>query len=64
MDFSFSYKGLTYQIDKKYCYDDMLNSTAEFHYSQFMFLIETQDWTTLDNRIINQLRHGGLLIVN
>ena len=57
----FSFKGKTYQLDPKFFDESMLNTSLEFQYSQFMYLIKAQDWITLENRIINQLKHGGLI---
>jgi hypothetical protein len=41
--------------------ESMLNTSLEFQYFQFMHLIKAQDWVTLENRIINQLKWGGLI---
>jgi hypothetical protein len=57
----FTFKGKTYQIDPQFCDGVIINSTVEFHYDQFMYLIEIQDWETLNNRITNQLMWGGLI---
>lgn len=57
----FGFKGKTYQLDPKFFDESMLNTSLEFQYDQFMYLIEVQDWVTMDNRITNQLRHGGLI---
>jgi len=60
----FNYKGKTYQLDSKFMDENMLNTSLEFQYNQFIHLIEIQDWVTLENRIINQLKWGGLIEVN
>ena len=57
----FSFKGKTYQLDSKFMDESMLNTSLEFQYFQFMHLIKAQDWVTLENRIINQLKWGGLI---
>jgi hypothetical protein len=36
-------------------------TSLEGQYEQFMYIIKTQDWVTLENRIINQLKWGGLI---
>jgi hypothetical protein len=41
--------------------EDQPITSLEGQYFQFMHLIETQDWVTLENRIINQLKWGGLI---
>jgi hypothetical protein len=46
----FRYKGVVYECVGDGCY---------FEFMQFEHLIETQDWVTLKNRIINQtIDHG------
>jgi hypothetical protein len=60
----FNFKGKIYQVDKEYWVGDMPNTSIEFQYDQFMHLIQTQDWITLENRIVNQLRWGGLIEIN
>ena len=57
----FSFKGKTYQLDPKFMDESMPITSLEGQYEQFMYLIEVQDWTTLENRIINQLKWGGLI---
>lgn len=49
----FRFKGITYECIGDGCY---------FEFMQFEHLIETQDFVTLQNRIINQLvsRGGGV----
>jgi hypothetical protein len=59
-----NYRGKTYQLDPKFHDESMLNSSMGFQYDQFMYLIETQDWVTLENRIINQLKWGGLIEIS
>ena len=41
--------------------EDYPITSLEGQYFQFMHLIKTQDWVTLENRIINQLKWGGLI---
>jgi hypothetical protein len=57
----FSFKGKTYQLDPKFMDESMPITSLEGQYEQFMFIIKTQDWVTLENRIINQLKWGGLI---
>ena len=59
----FQYRGKTYQLDPKHMDEDQPITSLEGQYFQFMHLIETQDWITLENRIINQLKWGGLIEV-
>ena len=44
--------------------EEMLNTSLSFQYDQFMYLIKVQDWVTLENRITNQLKWGGLIEIN
>jgi hypothetical protein len=57
----FTYKGKEYQLDPKFLDESVLNNSSEFQFLQFTYLIETHDWDTLENRINNQLKHGGLI---
>jgi len=57
----FQYKGKTYQIDENYWDSQMLNTSAEFQYEQLIYCIQIQDWITLENRITNMLKWGGLI---
>lgn len=59
----FNYKGQTYQLDPKFYDEGMLNTSIGFQYKQYMYLIEVQDWVTLQNRITNQLKWGGLILI-
>jgi hypothetical protein len=60
----FSYRGKVYQLDPKFMDEEMLNTSLSFQYDQFMYLIKVQDWVTLENRITNQLKWGGLIEIN
>ena len=57
----FTFKGKTYQMDEDYWKGDMLNTSPEFQYEQLIYCIQIQDWVTLENRITNMLKWGGLL---
>lgn len=41
--------------------EDQPITSLEGQYEQFMYLIKVKDWVTLQNRIINQLKWGGLI---
>ena len=51
-DYTFKYRGKTYE-----CIDE----DRDFQIGQFKFIIETQDWVTMENRIVNQLKWGPSL---
>lgn len=56
-----NFKGSTYQLDPSYWKGDMLNTTTDFQHKQLEYCIEIQDWVTLENRINNMLRWGGII---
>lgn len=56
----FKYKNITYEVDKSAFGETSPNDSAEFHFEQFQFLLESRDYTTLENRITNYLTFGGL----
>ena len=47
--FQFKYKGKIYEC---------IGEGKEFQIDQFLYCIESKDWTTLENRITNQLTWG------
>jgi hypothetical protein len=57
----FTFKSKTYQIDENYWDGEMPNTSAEFQYEQLIYCIQIQDWVTLENRITNMLKWGGLI---
>ena len=57
----FKFKGKTYQLDPKFMDEEYPITSLEGQYEQFMYLIKKMDWVTLENRIINQLKWGGLI---
>ncbi len=57
----FKFRGKTYQLDPKFMDEEYPITSLEGQYEQFMYLIEKMDWVTLENRIINQLKWGGLI---
>ena len=50
MKLQFKFKGITYEC---------IGEDKEFQYDQFKFLLEEQDYVTLQNRIINQTKDYG-----
>ena len=48
-DYTFKYRGKTYEC---------IGEDKDFDIEQFKFIIETRDWVTMGNRIINQLKWG------
>jgi hypothetical protein len=56
---SFKFKGRLYALTDKW-EETCLNDSKKFQLEQFNYLIETKDYTTLENRIINQEKFGYL----
>lgn len=56
---SFIYKGKKYQLTDKW-EETCINDSKQFQLEQFQYLIQTQDFTTVENRIINQEKFGYL----
>ena len=48
-EYVFQYKGIRYEC---------IGETREFDIRQFRFAIEDKQWTTIKNRITNQLKWG------
>jgi hypothetical protein len=57
---SINYKGKEYILDEDYFSNDMLNTTSQFQYEQLLYCIEIQDFITLENRINNMIKWGGI----
>jgi hypothetical protein len=55
----FTFKGKTYELTDKW-EETCLNDSKEFQLGQFEYLLRTHDYTTLENRINNQLKFGYL----
>ena len=47
--YQFKYRGKTYEC---------IGENKDFDIEQFKFIIETRDWVTMGNRIVNQLKWG------
>jgi len=58
-EYTIKYKGSKYQLTDKW-EETCLNDSKEFQLEQFKYLIETGDFVTLENRIINQEKFGYL----
>lgn len=56
---SFKFKGKKYEFTDKW-EETCLNDSKQFQLEQFKYLLETHDYTTLENRIINQIKFGYL----
>lgn len=56
---TFKFKGKLYGFTDKW-EETCLNDSKEFQLEQFNYLVEVKDYTTLENRIINQEKFGYL----
>jgi len=56
---SFKFKGRLYALTDKW-EETCLNDSKEFQLEQFNYLIKIKDYTTIENRIINQEKFGYL----
>lgn len=54
------FKGNKYQIDKEYWVGDMVNNSTQFQFDQLKYCQEIGDYTTLEHRINNMLKWGGI----
>ncbi len=55
----FRFKNKIYQLTDKW-EETCLNDSKDFQMEQFEFMLQTKDYLTLKNRIINQLKFGYL----
>ena len=58
-EFSFKFKGKIYKLTDKW-EETCVNDSKEFQLEQFNYLLKTKDFTTIENRIINQQKFGYL----
>lgn len=58
-----TYKGITYKLDEDYFTGDSVNNSIDFQLLQLNTCIEQKDFVTLENRIINMLKWGGIKTV-
>lgn len=58
-EFAFKFKGKIYELTDKW-EETCVNDSKEFQLEQFNYLIKTKDFTTIENRIINQEKFGYL----
>ena len=57
--FSFKFKGKQYQLTDKW-EETCINDSKDFQMQQFNYLLKIKDYTTIENRIINQEKFGYL----
>lgn len=55
-----TYRKQEYELDPEYWDEEQPNSTMEFQLSQLNYCVEVGDFVTLENRINNMLKWGGI----
>ena len=57
--FTFKFRGKTYQLTDKW-EETCINDSKAFQLEQFKYLEKTHDFTTMENRVNNQIKFGYL----
>lgn len=58
--YTITYRKQKYELDPEYWDEEQPNSTMEFQLSQLNYCVEVGDFVTLENRINNMLKWGGI----
>lgn len=58
--YTITYRKQEYELDPEYWDEEQPNSTMEFQLSQLNYCVEVGDFVTLENRINNMLKWGGI----
>ena len=58
--YTITYRKQKYELDPEYWDEEQPNSTMEFQLSQLNYCVEVGDFVTLENRINNMLKWGGM----
>lgn len=56
----FEFKGKRYEMNKSHFKGLYTNDCPEFHFTQFVALLEEKDYQTLQNRIVSYLLAGAI----
>ena len=57
------YKGIEYELDSEYFTGNSVNNSVDFQLLQLKTCVEQKDFVTLENRIENMLKWGGIKAV-
>ena len=57
--YCFKFKNRIYQLTDKW-EETSINDSKDFQMEQFNYLLQIKDYTTVENRIINQISFGFL----
>lgn len=55
-----TYRKQKYELDPEYWDEEQPNTTREFQLSQLKYCVKVGDFITLENRINNMLKWGGI----
>jgi hypothetical protein len=58
--YTITYRNQKYELDPEYWDETDPNSSREFQLSQLNYWVEVGDFITLENRINNMLKWGGI----
>jgi len=58
-EFSFKFRGKTYKLTDKW-EETCINDSKAFQLDQFKYLEKIHDFTTMENRVNNQVKFGYL----
>ena len=58
--YAITYRKQKYELDPEYWDETSANSSREFQLMQLNYCIEVGDFITLENRINNMLKWGGI----
>jgi hypothetical protein len=54
------YKNINYKVDEEFWGGEQLSDSPQFIYEQLKYAQDTGDYVTLENRINNMLKWGGI----
>lgn len=57
------YKGIEYELDSEYFTGNSVNNSVDFQLLQLKTCVEQKDFVTLENRIENMLKWGGIKVL-
>lgn len=58
--YTITYRKQKYELDPEYWDEKQPNSTREFQLMQLKYCVKVGDFVTLENRINNMLKWGGI----
>ena len=58
--YTITYRNQKYELDPEYWEETCINDSKAFQLSQLNYCVEIGDFTTLESRINNMLKWGGI----